>query len=595
MTEGDHLRDELQRLVPLPTDRHASWPDVLRRGATPPVPLRRGRRRRVALALAATTLIVALPATPVGGALARGLGDFSAWLTGLPGDPASESVQQDFERSNARSWAQFPPGTQLRRLISTEAAGGSFVLYGFRVGESLCLRPEVHGIRARGAATGCAPLGELRRANAPVLVVVTDYGFGRQDVAPTEEGLIPARASATFGIVADGVEAVELATDQGSERAVVANNAFLQVTPSPSLGLRTKNALAIRNDGTRVSIPVAQSPFDDDQPEAQPGVPPGPQGIERHVTEGTIGWLVRREPHGESPDEAGLEDRPFLFGRMPAAEGFARVVRPDPAGYMRVALSIADFQNGSSVCSFLVMRGGAGGGCSPLGRMFERSPFTWGISVAFGGDQYAVLHGLASDDVARMEMFLASGECVAVPLADNAFVVEAARTTFPLRLVAYDEAGRVIGNEAFTHDPLARTGPRAVEGEQRVVRRVVGPNGGAGVLRVGPGTDGGRCFRISFDGGAGGSGCVPRHSKLPDLALGIQGSRRDKFLTGSVSARVAQLRLRLRDGGQVTVEPVEGFVLYAVPVAGLELALGIDEEGREVARQAFHLAATRRG
>jgi hypothetical protein len=35
------------------------------------------------------------------------------------------------------------------------------------------------------------------------------------------------------------------------------------------------------------------------------------------------------------------------------------------------------------------------------------------------------MHGLVSDDVARLDLFLATGERVAVPLKDNAYVVEA--------------------------------------------------------------------------------------------------------------------------------------------------------------------------
>lgn len=83
--------------------------------------------------------------------------------------------------------------------------------------------------------------------------------------------------------------------------------------------------------------------------------------------------------------------------------------------------------------------------------------FSLGIGVGHGGDQYAVLDGLASDDVVRMELYLATGERIAVPLRDNVYFVQAPRTRFPVRLVAYDSADRVIGIETFSHDPL---GPR---------------------------------------------------------------------------------------------------------------------------------------
>jgi hypothetical protein len=89
----------------------------------------------------------------------------------------------------------------------------------------------------------------------------------------------------------------------------------------------------------------------------------------------------------------------------------------------------------------------------PVGRLFLFGPFNYGLGGA-GADQYVWLDGLASDDVARMELFLASGERVAVPLRDNVFRVEVARLKFPIRLVAYDSDDRVIGIRTETHDPL---------------------------------------------------------------------------------------------------------------------------------------------
>ena len=184
-------------------------------------------------------------------------------------------------------------------------------------------------------------------------------------------------------------------------------------------------------------------------------------------------------------------------------------------------------------------------------------------------------------------MFLATGERVAVPLADNAYMVEAARTKFPVRLVVYDDEGRVIGIEHFAHDPLARAGPRPVPGEQRVVRRVVGPNGSVAVVRAGPATDGGRCFQVVFVRGGGASRCIPKHSNDRRLALALQRMRDDRFLTGSVSRGIVTLRLHLPDGRREIAEPVEGFFLHPLPAAGLDVVVGLDRAGKEVARQRF--------
>jgi hypothetical protein len=79
--------------------------------------------------------------------------------------------------------------------------------------------------------------------------------------------------------------------------------------------------------------------------------------------------------------------------------------------------------------------------------------------VANGGDQYATVHGLASDDVARLELYLADGERIAVPLTDDAYLIQVARTKFPIRLVAYDIDERIIAINALGHDPPRRLSP----------------------------------------------------------------------------------------------------------------------------------------
>jgi len=104
----ERMRQGLDVLVPSPDDVPMSWEDALRRAERAPVrvgrPLvTRGRGVALALALAAAALVV-LALSPVGGAIARGFGDFSAWLTGSPGEPASQAEQRAFDKANKRSW-----------------------------------------------------------------------------------------------------------------------------------------------------------------------------------------------------------------------------------------------------------------------------------------------------------------------------------------------------------------------------------------------------------------------------------------------------------------------------------------------------------
>lgn len=405
--------------------------------------------------------------SPVGGAIARGFGDFSAWLTGSPGEPASEAEQRAFDEANERSWMGFPDGPKLRRLIVAEAAGGTFELFGFRSGDSLCLHITVEGVPVDvDFGTGCTPLEELRRAEAPAVASLVDLPFGREDVPPNDDGFIPARAQATFGVVADGVSGVELTTNRAAVGdAIVANNAFLAVTEHPPLGLRTRELRVASEDGDSLAVPLAESPYVGNGPTAKPGVAPGPREVERHVEGGTIGWLLRREPRGQSIEEAGLAGRRELFFNDPSRVGrlrFARVIKPDPRGPALVAVGLMHFEasrrspfgSHEEFCSYAItpLRNG-GAGCMPVGRLFLGGPFNYGLGGA-GADQYVWLDGLASDDVARMELFLASGERVAVPLQDNVFRVDVARLTFPIRLVAYDSDDRVIGIRTETHDPL---------------------------------------------------------------------------------------------------------------------------------------------
>ena len=158
----DTLRSELHRLVPI--DSRRDWGEVVARSG-----LKRERARR-RWAIGAVVVIAAVAvgvATPLGAAIGRGLDDFSAWLTGEPGTPASESEQREFEAANARSWLGFPRGTKLRHLITDKAGDTTVTLLGFRSGSSqLCLRLRVTG-GTEGTMMSCAPLAEHPPSRRP--------------------------------------------------------------------------------------------------------------------------------------------------------------------------------------------------------------------------------------------------------------------------------------------------------------------------------------------------------------------------------------------------------------------------------------------
>jgi hypothetical protein len=585
------VRDELERLRPLPDESGAEWNAVLRRLDAPP--RRRPRRLVVALALAVAA-IGAAAISPVGGAVARGVGDFSAWLAGVPGDPASEEEQRSFEEANALSWARFPGGAQLRRLITTRAAGATFELFGFRSGESLCLRLVARGI-AGMPATSCAPLRELRSASAPALVLMTDHSFGEGNVP---EDAVPgtyarSAATATFGIVADGVTQVVLHADDGDHRARVESNAFLSVVSHPEPGTRVRRATALSSGGQLVEVPLAQAPFGFEVGSAPLGEAFGPTRVERRVVGGTIGWVERREERGEALSGE--------LGRMQEALGrfeFARVLTPDPTTHMRIAVTVGEVpvhrpgrRGEKHLCVFLIGEG-AGGGCGPYpGRLFSDSPVRVGISVSHGGNQYATLSGLASDEVARIDLFLASRERVAVPLRDNVFLIEAARTKFPVRLVAYDDDGQIISVETL-ESALGEGGPTAIRGKQRIAMKVEGPYGATAVLRVGPSTDGGRCWRISYSDGSDGGGCPPKSYRGPVLDAALHPAWGDVFVEVEVRDEVAQVVIDPAWGETVRLRPVEGFVIHPLDPAASEIFVtvrALADDGRELAKRGVRI------
>ncbi len=431
---------ELDSLVPVPGRDRADWRDIeLRAG------VRRARRRRLAtVAAVATVLVLILVAV----ALAGPFGNFSTWLTGAPGTPASPAEQQAFERAT-RTWAGFPRGTELRRLLETRAGGTTFTLDGFRAAGSLCLR-----LRMRGAINGthlsCAPLSDLRARPQPALAISVDLGFGTGS-PPVRVGKLsisPPRDTVTMGIVADGVRAVEISSGRKSSSAHIGANAFLYVTDRPHAA-RVSRIWAVPQSGPRVSVPFVGELL----PGASIQPPPfrtarGPATVSRVVHGGAIRWLARREARGEQVPATVHH----IVAASPAVI-FRRMVAPNPAAPERMVVSVlpagkryfgGHLRDNREVCAELIGGRYQGGGCWPAGRLFTTAPFTWDVTM-FPGDQYVTVSGLASDDVARMQLFLGTGEHTRVPLHDNAYAIQAALAKYPLRLVAYDAQRDVIG------------------------------------------------------------------------------------------------------------------------------------------------------
>jgi len=298
------------------------------------------------------------------------------------------------------------------------------------------------------------------------------------------------------------------------------------------------------------------------------------------VEGGSIGWLERRESRGDPIDAADPLSERIIFGR---------VLRPDPNSFMRVRVALVDRAAGSTpgdgpdLC-YGVLRGGLSTyGCSPFRGYFGgRYPSAFRVSLAqFGGDQYALVSGVASDEVARIEVYLATGERVIVPLRDNVLFAQVARARFPARIVAYDAQGAVVGVQTFD----AERGARPIPSEERVALKVEG-RGVAAILRIAPSTDGGRCWRITYTSGSEGGGCPPKNyrGRLLDAVLIPAG--RDVFVQVDVRNEVDMVVIEPAEGDAVRIRPTEGFAIHALATDAREVAVtvrALAADGRELA------------
>jgi hypothetical protein len=592
----DKLRSELYELVPV--DSRQDWAEVVARSGL----ARQRNRRRWAVsvgALVAAALLVV--ATPLGAGIARGLEDFSSWLTGEPGTSASEQEQRDFDQANTRSWLRFPQGTELRHLTTVTTEGATVDLLGFRSGSStLCLRVRVTGSES-GSTMSCAPLDELRRAGGPARVVIVDYGFGKGDKTAWYgvDRFTSSKLQITAGITTDAVRRVVVEDQAGRHEVPATANAFLYVAANPDVGQRVSRVWA-RTDSGLVKVPFApaMSAFGDGGSRKPP--PPAPE-IERRVSGGRIGWLDARDGRGESLEV--LPRKTILLGRREGEVLFGRVLTPDPDRLIRIVLTLNAHRPGgpaAGLCIAIVTRGGgAGGGCTPYPNVFDTTPISFG-SMGTGSSGFVTVSGVASDDVDRIEALLADGQLAEVSLRDNTYLVDLPRANLPARLVSYDAEGRVIG----VTPPLQDFGPSTAapaRGRATTLIRVAGPNGVTGELAVGPSTDGGECLfvteHVDAQHAGGSEDCNrPTWANGP---LEVTAGFPPHFVEGRVRADVKTVRIRFADGSSRDVTPTRGFVLWATPAANLKPGrqptevIGLRADGSEVGRSSLE-APTRR-
>jgi hypothetical protein len=555
------LRRALDALVP-ELRREPDWSDVLRR-AQP-----RLWRRPLVLALAATVLVLGTAA-----AVTAALGGFDAWLSGKPGKPAPASEQQRFETANGRTWAAFPKGTKLRQLIRTTVGGKTYVLFGFRSGHTLCLKLRAVTL-GHNTEPACTPESTLAHSTSPIVVVNSDFGF--------QDRHAHGSAEFSFGIAADGVSRVDVLAVDGRHRAILGGNAYLFVENEPNTGNRVLSISAVGPNAKKTTVSLGTTFGDFGVFSRSRRRPPGPTHVEAHIRHPAIGWLLRREKRGFSSDRLDVS----AFTRSNIIVSGARFVKPDPLSDIVVGLE-------GEYCLLVVQGTSIGQACSDREDFFSRGAVNV-ITSGGGGVQSSTLVGAASDGIARLTVFDANGLRIHVPLKDNLFGLRIADSQFPVRLVAYDTRGRVIGTQVFRNELGGPTLAASAFRGLRTIERVQGPNGARGGVRLGRTTRGLRCWRVDFNTGQAPRGCIQISPTGPWTSVNlIQPAGRDLFVIGQTRPPVTTVELHFQDGRVLQLRPTSRLFVAAIPRAYLKTrrqiayAVGYDGAHRVVQRQGF--------
>jgi hypothetical protein len=528
MTDDILIRDELDALV-AETLRSPNWDDVLRRAHRPVY------RRPLVL------LLVALVAVGSGAVVAAATSGFGKWLTGQPGKPAPAEEQKRFKAENGQSWLAFPTGTKLRELLRTTVAGEKYVLYGFRSGDSLCLR--LNSTAGPEPILECAPTSTLARTNVPVVPVVGNATF------VDRSSLVSAIVS--FGIVADGVGRVNVHSVEGIEPAAVGGNAYLFVRSDPNTGSRVLKITAIDNAGRASTVALAdtQWPFFMLSSTRRAR---GPQRVEAPIKNPRVGWFARHEKRGYSLKDVPLTSEQRANLRRAGQQGSLRLVKPDPLSNRIVGLAAA-------LC---LVNGSGSSACSPTREFFSRAP----INVMFSASrslEFLALDGVAADGIARVVVYSADGRSQSAPLRDNLFTALVPSSGFPIRVVGFDSQGRVAGILTWP-PPLSRPVPQAAKKLRRVYD-VIGPHGVTGTIRAGREVDGFRCRRFEFSTGEVVAGCRPKIGNQHLAVERIQPAGRDLFVLGFADELVARVEVHFANGDVEAAPVVAGTFLLPIP------------------------------
>lgn len=186
---------------------------------------------------------------------------------------------------------------------------------------------------------------------------------------------------------------------------------------------------------------------------------------------------------------------------------------------------------------------------------------------------------------------------VSAPIDAGFFLYDLTRTqrqpaSAPTAIVAVDAVGRQLAKiVSMFRPPPAWYDPRKVSSpaDKRVILR-----SGRMSIAIAPARTGGDCFWLQADGQTvGGGGCAPPRYQTVPMAGGLNHGTRFTAFSAQVKPVVSRVSLRFQDGTEITLRPVDGYVLYDIPREHwsrghrLTLAVAYDATGTKRARQTF--------
>jgi hypothetical protein len=208
---------------------------------------------------------------------------------------------------------------------------------------------------------------------------------------------------------------------------------------------------------------------------------------------------------------------------------------------------------------------GAAQSCSGPRDFWSLGPLNYLFSGE--GDLFARVSGVVADGVARVVVFLGDGQRQRAALKDNLFTTLVANDEFPVRIVAYDGAGRVVG---VVTPRLLAANRRRISTPLRVAFRVRGPHGAVATARIGRPVRGTRCWRVEMSSGETPGACPPIVAGGPSVWIDlVQPAGRDLFVIGHAQYPVKRVRLEFPNGDVRATRPVGGLFVFAVPLAHL--------------------------